>query len=78
MLQFLENLARLEKILKDQYDIPERLKERGANTMDHEAAVIRIAQREAAGEESMDRELLSMLSYPLPRPLKPAIAAVAK
>lgn len=34
----------------------------------HEGAVIRIALREAAGEESMDRELLSMLSYPLARP----------
>jgi hypothetical protein len=33
----------------------------------HEGAVIRIAQREAAGDGSMDRELLSMLSYPLVR-----------
>jgi hypothetical protein len=33
----------------------------------HEAAVIRIAQREAAGDASMDRELLTMLSYPLVR-----------
>jgi hypothetical protein len=35
--------------------------------VDHEAAVIRIAQREAAGDASMDRELLTMLSYPLVR-----------
>jgi hypothetical protein len=35
--------------------------------VDHEAAVIRITQREAAGDASMDRELLAMLSYPLPR-----------
>ena len=33
----------------------------------HEAAVIRIAQREAAGESAMDRELLTMLAYPLVR-----------
>jgi hypothetical protein len=36
--------------------------------VDHEAAVIRIAQREAAGDASMDRELLTMLSHPLVRP----------
>jgi hypothetical protein len=35
--------------------------------VDHESAVIRIAQREAAGDASMDRELLAMLSYPLLR-----------
>jgi hypothetical protein len=33
----------------------------------HEAAVIRIAEREAIGDGSMDNELLSMLSYPLIR-----------
>jgi hypothetical protein len=33
----------------------------------HEGSVIRIAQREAAGEGCMDRELLPMLSYPLVR-----------
>jgi hypothetical protein len=33
----------------------------------HEGAVIRIAQREAVGDGSMDRELLTMLSYPLVR-----------
>ena len=32
-----------------------------------ERAVIRIAQREAVGDGSMDRELLTMLSYPLVR-----------
>ena len=33
----------------------------------HEAAVIRIAKREAIGDGSMDQELLTMLSYPLVR-----------
>jgi hypothetical protein len=33
----------------------------------HEAAVIRIAKQEAVGNGSMDRELLTMLSYPLVR-----------
>ena len=33
----------------------------------HEAAIIRIAKREAAGEGSMDSELLPMLAYPLVR-----------
>ena len=33
----------------------------------HEGAVIRIARREAVGDGSMDRELLTMLSYPLAR-----------
>jgi hypothetical protein len=33
----------------------------------HEGSVIRIAQREAAGDGSMDLELLPMLSYPLVR-----------
>jgi hypothetical protein len=33
----------------------------------HEASVIRIAQREAAGDECMDLELLPMLAYPLIR-----------
>jgi hypothetical protein len=40
--------------------------------VDHEAAVIRIAQREAAGEGVMDRVLLTMLSYPLVR-IEPAV-----
>jgi hypothetical protein len=35
---------------------------------EHEGAVIRIAEREAAGGGSMDRDLLPMLSYPLARP----------
>lgn len=34
----------------------------------HEGSVIRIAQREAAGDSSMDLALLPMLSYPLSRP----------
>ena len=39
----------------------------------HEAAVIRIAKQEASGDGSMDRELLTMLSYPLVRsPASPA------
>jgi len=33
----------------------------------HEGALIRIAQREAMGEGSMERELMTMLSYPLVR-----------
>lgn len=33
----------------------------------HEGSVIRIAEREAAGESCMDLELLPMLSYPLVR-----------
>jgi len=33
----------------------------------HEGSVIRIAQREASGDECMDLELLPMLSYPLVR-----------
>jgi hypothetical protein len=33
----------------------------------HEGSVIRIAQREAVGDGSMDLELLPMLSYPLVR-----------
>jgi hypothetical protein len=33
----------------------------------HEGSVIRIAQREAAGDECMDSELIPMLSYPLVR-----------
>jgi hypothetical protein len=33
----------------------------------HEAMIIRIAEREAVGEGSMDCELLPMLSYPLIR-----------
>jgi hypothetical protein len=33
----------------------------------HEGAVIRIAKQEAVGDGSMDRELLTMLSYPLVR-----------
>jgi hypothetical protein len=33
----------------------------------HEAAVIRIAKQETIGDGSMDRELLTMLSYPLVR-----------
>ena len=33
----------------------------------HEGSVIRIARREAAGDECMDLELLPMLSYPLVR-----------
>jgi hypothetical protein len=33
----------------------------------HEGSVIHIAQREAAGDECMDRELIPMLSFPLVR-----------
>jgi hypothetical protein len=33
----------------------------------HEGAVIRIAKQEAIGDGSMDRELLTMLAYPLVR-----------
>jgi len=33
----------------------------------HEGSVIRIAQREAAGDECMDHELIPMLSFPLVR-----------
>jgi len=33
----------------------------------HEGAVIRIAEREAIGDASMDHEILTMLSYPLVR-----------
>ena len=33
----------------------------------HEAAIIGIAEREAGGDGSMDRELVPMLAYPLMR-----------
>ena len=35
--------------------------------VDHERSVMRMAEREAAGESVMDRELLVMLAYPIPR-----------
>ena len=35
--------------------------------VDHEESVMRMAEREAVGESVMDRELLVMLSYPIPR-----------
>jgi hypothetical protein len=38
--------------------------------VNHEATVVRIAQRESAGEGSMERELLPMLLYPMPRGMK--------
>jgi len=41
----------------------------------HEAAVIRIAEREVAGDDSMARELLTMLAYPLPRPSRHDVRA---
>jgi hypothetical protein len=39
--------------------------------VDHEQSVMRMAEREAAGESVMDRELLVMLSYPIPRAAQP-------
>ena len=36
-------------------------------TVVHEGSVIRIAQREAAGDECMNHELIPMLAYPLVR-----------
>jgi hypothetical protein len=36
--------------------------------VNHEAAVVRIAQREAEGGGSMEHDLLPMLLYPMARP----------
>jgi hypothetical protein len=35
--------------------------------VNHEATVVRIAQRESAGEGSIERELLPMLLHPMAR-----------